>query len=76
MPNFLTEDEAKTKWCPLARASSENDGQGTTINRGANPSGKPDIDCMCIASACMAWRKMKDNVGRPEGYCGAFGRQP
>lgn len=61
-------------------ASSENDGHGTTINRGANPSGKPDIDCMCIASACMAWRW---HSARPSsatddekfsGYCGAFGR--
>jgi hypothetical protein len=46
----VTEQEAKTKWCPAARA----DQQGHTANR--DPFGRPDGACLCIGSACMAWR--------------------
>lgn len=85
---MATEEEAKTRWCPLARASSSNDeGNGVSINRNGN---KPDVECFCIASACMAWRKVdqtgvgpngekrdRDMDGRTRwvdrGYCGAFG---
>jgi hypothetical protein len=85
---LLTEDEAKMKWCPLARASSSRDEeQGVSVNRNGNAA---DIDCLCMASACMAWRKVdqtgigpngekrdRDMDGRTRwvdrGYCGAFG---
>jgi hypothetical protein len=87
-PTMATEEEAKTRWCPLARANSSRDeAQGVSINRNGN---KADIDCFCIASACMAWRKVdqigigpngekrdRDMDGRTRwvdrGYCGAFG---
>lgn len=49
----MTEDEAKAKWCPFARASNLADLQTVAINREGNA---PDQWCMCIASACMAWR--------------------
>ncbi len=42
----MTEDEAKTKWCPFARPDQ------SVAFKGANFSRKGD----CIASACMAWR--------------------
>lgn len=81
-PN-LTEDEAKKKWCPLARARNGY----AAVNRDR---GDPYVDCLCIASACMAWRKVdqigigpngekrdRDMDGRTRwidrGYCGAFG---
>lgn len=51
---MITEAEAKTKWCPMARASDWRE-PPLTINR--NERGSPDADCLCIASACMAWRK-------------------
>jgi hypothetical protein len=54
----MTEDEAKTKWCPHARQAAviSNDlGTGATANRDAsNHYGVPNVNC--IASACMAWR--------------------
>jgi hypothetical protein len=85
---LTTEDDAKKKWCPLARATSSRDEEhGVSVNRNGNA---PDIDCFCIASACMAWRKVdqtgigpngekrdRDMDGRTRwvdrGYCGAFG---
>lgn len=57
----MTEDEAKTKWCPFARIAQEHI-IGPTYNR-IYRSGRPRGDDMqlpnsaaCIASACMAWR--------------------
>lgn len=44
----MTEEEAKTKWCPYARLDGNNrhwgsGGDAAPISR-------------CVASACMAWR--------------------
>lgn len=51
---MITEEEAKTKWCPFARVS--NTGLGNRYPM--------DIDlaeghafARCIASTCMAWRR-------------------
>jgi hypothetical protein len=60
---YLTEEEAKTKWCPEVRWPDE---QGTwnrmesMIKRWFGWSGKypyPDEACNCIASECMMWRQ-------------------
>jgi len=59
----MTEDEAKTKWCPFVRiVSSTIDGQGFTpaANRMVN-SDYPEQTLLpktgnCISSECMAWR--------------------
>jgi hypothetical protein len=69
---LLTEDEAKTKWCPLARATNLGD-LPVSVNRRGNA---PDTDCLCIASACMAWRFVPGTGYEPAtvGYCGAFGK--
>lgn len=48
-----TEDEARTKWCPMNRCGDIN--LGGTSNR-------PDGETSCIASGCMMWRK-KDQIG-------------
>ena len=81
----MTEDEAKTKWCPYARLVS---GGGAGFNRAA----PPDIDAApmisvavcCIASECMAWRwepsdgDMARQYNNPNadrhGFCGLAGR--
>jgi len=71
---FRTEDEARKAWCPMARAGYD----GLSVNRGDNA--KPDRDCVCIASQCMAWRwrfetaASRAAAGGRQGYCGAFAR--
>lgn len=71
----VTEEEAKTKWCPEARASNNGE-QPVTINRSYNA---PDPDCLCIGSACMAWRwKLQTRFDEERegklGYCGKAGK--
>lgn len=60
----MTEDEAKTKWCPFARqmvtAESKGAMSGPIAVGSANrfeddPNGRPR-GSMCVASGCMAWR--------------------
>ena len=75
---YLTEEEAKKKWCPMSRS-----GDGGT-NRGSSDTNYPKIyaDDFCVASGCMMWRREKDTYGDdygkdiPEtnGYCGLGGR--
>lgn len=70
---MLTEDEAKTKWCPLARVGGpmQTEAEGTTANRwpGQAVADEKAADYRCMASACMAWRE----ASSVKGYCGAFG---
>ena len=54
---LLTEEEAKTKWCPMIRQAIIGDSVGVVFNSVHDskdstntPSGN------CIASACMMWR--------------------
>ncbi len=73
----MTEDEAKTKWCPFVRAASATSDDlkraevfGPSINRVAVPGEKVALPVVarCIASACMAWRfdrVERDATGRP-----------
>lgn len=80
---LMTEQEARTKWCPHYRIFAGNSETGD--NRPNGP-----FNPRCIASDCMAWRKENSferngkersayereigvgNTGR--GYCGAFGK--
>lgn len=51
----MTEQEAKTKWCPFARVGSETTGLGS-INRDVRKVANFD-SVHCIGSACMAFRQ-------------------
>lgn len=68
----MTEDEARTKWCPFSRVDNTH----TAINREMAYNGNsPANGSLCISSDCMAWRHTKtprlDEVGvAPEGECG------
>lgn len=50
----MTEEEAKTKWCPQVRNS--NDLNGQAVNRYANGGDFVEPDHTCVGSRCMAWR--------------------
>jgi hypothetical protein len=85
----MTEDEAKTKWCPQARCAAENvrghllDAAG--FNRMNHDAGWTSAGSRCIASDCMAWRWSPRYGTNPEnpaeamtlpptdGYCGLSG---
>lgn len=72
----MTEDEAKTKWCPMVRCDEMH-------NRGQ--ANRPDGSYNCIASGCMMWRWDKNEIRHPDsgrvvdtknadtGYCGVAG---
>lgn len=69
----MTEDEAKTKWCPFVRFAGD---EGIVSNR---PVVTENDITLCIGSACMAWRIVKFQMGanrEPEshGYCGIAGQ--
>ena len=71
----MTEDEAKTKWCPYARISSLNEGgdDGPSSNRwlGWISDGEVGSVACCIASTCMAWRWSEAEHARR--FVSAFG---
>ena len=56
----MTESEAKTKWCPMVRATYFDQAVGTwTGAANAQSTGKTgDVQYggKCIGSACMMWR--------------------
>lgn len=74
----MTEDEAKTKWCPMVRVASGPYVPGTySVGMLDNQEAK------CIGSACMMWRylnpdvgvtKQTDGTGNAHGYCGLAGK--
>lgn len=70
---ILSEPEAKTKWCPFARAVEEYEYvSGGTAHYGtivANRGGKLDEKSRCLGSGCMAWQPFPDHP-TPYGTCG------
>lgn len=76
----MTEDEAKTKWCPFVRimALDPRSGGNPSINR------HDYNNFNCIGSTCMAWRwidgrwverrLVEGSRIEPAGYCGLAGR--
>ena len=48
----MTEEEAKTKWCPMVRLEGQYEGE-TACNR--SYSGDIADAAKCIASNCMMW---------------------
>lgn len=67
----MTEDEAKTKWCPFVRHANGSNGAG--VNR-INWDRTYDY-ANCIGSACMAWRwdSIKPLQPSRDGHCGLAG---
>jgi len=70
----MTEEEAKTKWCPHVRVADCGAHNAVACNRFASES----ISQNCIASNCMMWVKRHqagvDKKGECSGYCGLTNR--
>lgn len=61
----MTEDEAKTKWCPFVRSFPESEGFFPMTTREEKIGDKGRIvgeSTRCIGSACMAWRNNSTEV--------------
>ena len=81
MERLLTVDEAKVRWCPLAR---DHNTAGNRIPYGSAGDGPCEHDYTmevaarfpCIASDCMAWRwgRGPNYEHRTHGYCGLAGQ--
>ena len=68
----MTEDEAKTKWCPHVRLTATGDpvnGGEWSTNRADQEIGLETVSC--IGSECMAWRRFK--IGQHQESCGPQG---
>lgn len=71
----MTEETARTKWCPMVRFSGEDN--NSTFNRAdIFPMNHPETNnvCIprCIASDCMMWRM--EGSSNKLGYCGLAGK--
>ena len=53
----MTEDEAKTKWCPMARVVVGTISESMAACNRSIQGMPPDLEAQtrCIASACMMW---------------------
>lgn len=72
----MTEDEAKTKWCPFAQVVLDTPDLKGSGNRLATLEADLDnpIQARCIGSECMAWRWSDVQVmGKDHGRCGLAG---
>lgn len=66
----MTEEEAKTKWCPFARVGVAANPEIPPANRDVDMSVQPFGPklfpaAFCIGSACMAWRRDVQRLHRP-----------
>lgn len=77
----MTEEQAKTKWCPMVRTPVFENGQNQGLS--ANDPNYTYSTCLCIASDCMMWRITKEGHSittgaykdvPSEGYCGLAGK--
>jgi hypothetical protein len=80
MQHTVTEEEARERWCPFARAydllncDGDAEYRPVTVNRQRGRA--PDEDCLCIASNCMAWRwepNAEFSSYSRRGFCGLAG---
>lgn len=57
----MTEEEAKTKWCPMVRFNTETKNFNAFNNREEMLLNAAGDYCKCIASDCMMWRVLTNN---------------
>ena len=75
----MTEDEAKTKWCPMVRFNDAGCNRDNQVKNGHN---RPYYKC--VASSCMMWRSsftgeygaavVTTKAEEGHGWCGLAGK--
>lgn len=70
----MTEDKAKTKWCPFARTLVTLDRSDTATPVAIGSANRFDGDKMtlCVGSGCMAWRWNAQVPKKPGEKMGDF----
>jgi len=80
----MTEETAKTKWCPMVRiviGHKDDIWQNRAVKNRAEFVAKGCPEICCIASDCMMWRweltreEAQNGYQAKKGYCG-FGGKP
>lgn len=69
----MTEDEAKTRWCPMVRSLYSSAVFGVGLNRGL----PNNSAARCCGSSCMMWRWTLPGykeASTAQGYCGLGGK--
>lgn len=68
----MTDEEAKTRWCPFAssRILTYRNRTGVNVTVIAADNETEQVNIYCLGSGCMAWRWDNDGSG---GYCGLAG---
>lgn len=75
----MTEEEARKRWCPFARSTSEPGNRapyGTPRDLPVDPEYEMAMaaEFPCIASRCMAWRwDTAQTYTTARGFCGLAG---
>lgn len=62
---MMTEDEAKTKWCPHAVPAHWSFNEANIVRDASQTSS----ECLCLASRCMSWRwvhTLRNGMGKDE----------
>lgn len=57
----MTEEEAKTKWCPHVRITNDDTGDWKSFRNNRGKAGD-NLNHNCIGSACMMWRWQTKSV--------------
>ena len=70
---ILSEENARSKWCPFARLPHGDVCSGSSALAAVNRS--PDEKARCLASGCMLWRwyEHEGEGDAMRGYCSLSG---
>lgn len=78
---FVTEEEARQRWCPFGRVAVGSKGIGSmnfmpqvpSFNRIAVSETEQALVSTCVGSRCMAWRVAEQSPALPPGLVAASG---
>lgn len=78
---LMSEQDAKTKWCPHARSidwETFRDGE-KPVSANRHEDGAPHRNCLCLASGCANWAwgnsLIESELTTLRGFCGLAGRR-